>query len=147
MKPSSRMMIINMTWLAWTVSSVEAQPVQKASLVNPDGFSKIDRFQETRNDFIPVDFYGNPVAGDNIHWAVLEAIQNYSRSGDSGLPEQNTIFADAGNIGGFIIAYSAVLAGYLILYVPLGSYGAAKCIFDDNGWNDCWNAYMNRLFH
>jgi hypothetical protein len=136
-----------MAWLAWTVSSAEAHPVQQAALVNPDGFSKIDRFQETRHDAIPADVHKNLVVGDNIHWAVLEAIQNYSRSGDPGFPEQNTIFTDAGNFGGFIIAYSAVLAGYLALYVPLGSYGAVRCVFDDDGWNNCWNAYMNRIFH
>jgi hypothetical protein len=147
MKPLSRMMIINMAWLAWTVTSAEAHTVQMASLVNPDSFSETDRFQALRNDMIPADFHGNPVVGGSTHWAVREAIQNYSRSEDSRFPERNTIFADAGNFGGFIITYSAVLAGYLVLYVPLSSYGAVKCVFDDDGWNDCWNAYMNRIFH
>lgn len=121
-KPVSRMMVLNMVWLTWMVTSAEAHQAQTAS-------------PET------------PAVKGNVHWAVLEAIQNYPQGEDRKFPEKNTVFANAGNFGGFIITYSAVLAGYLVLYVPLGSYGAAKCVFDKEEWNDCWNGYMNRTFH
>jgi len=147
MKPVSWMMVLNMVWLTWAVAPAVAEPVQTASLVNPEDYSKTDNFQERPNNADPVDFQGNPAVGGNVHWAVLEATQNYAKGEDRKFPEKNPVLANAGNVGGFIITYSAVLAGYLVLYVPLGSYGAAKCVFDDEGWNDCWNAYMNRTFH
>ncbi len=147
MKPVSRMMVLNMVWLAWAMTPAEAGSMQTVSLVDPDSRSKMDRFQGMRNDAVPADFQGNPAVGGHVHKAVLEAIQNYPQGEDQKFPEKNTVFTNIGNFGGFIITYSTVLAGFLVLYVPLGSYGAAKCVFDADGWNDCWNGYMNRTFH
>lgn len=147
MKSVSRAMILNMIWLTSAVVPVGAEPAQTASLMNPGSQLKMDNFPDISNDAGPEDFQGNPAVRDNVHWSVLKATQNYPQDENPKFPEKNTVLTNAGNFGGFIITYSAVLAGHLVLYVPLGSYGAAKCVFDKEGWNDCWNGYMNKTFH
>ena len=145
MKRVSRVMVLNMIWITCAAVPAGAEPVQTA--MNPENYSKSNDFQERSDHEVPVDFPGIPVMGSNVHWAVLEATQNYPQVEDRKFPEKNTVLGNARNVGGFILTYSTVLAGYLVLYVPLGSYGAVKCVFDDEGWNDCWNGYMNRTFH
>ncbi len=147
MKSVSRAMVLNMVWLAGAVAPAGAEPVQTASLVNPETYSKPEDFRKMQSDTVPVSFREDLAEGGSVHKAVLEAVQNYPRRGNREFPEKNTVLGNVGNVGGFIITYSAVLAGYLVLYVPLGSYGAVKCIFDKEGWNDCWNGYMNKTFH
>lgn len=143
----SRVMVVNMVWLAGTVAPAGAESVQTASLENPGNPITAENFQERPNNADLADFQGNPKMRSNIHWAVQKAIQDYPQNDKQKFPEKNTVLGNAGNFGGFIITYSALLVGYLVLYVPVGSYGAAKCVFDKEGWNDCWNGHMNKTFH
>ncbi len=147
MKPISRMMVLNMFWLVWAVTPTVAEPVQTAFLINPENYSKAEDFHKMQSDTVSVESRENLAVGHNIQRAVPDEAQNYRRGEDRKFSEKNSVLGNVGNVGGFIITYSTVLVGYLVLYVPLGSYGAAKCVFDREGWNDCWNDYMNRTFH
>ncbi len=146
MKPISRMMVLNMFWLVWAVTPAAAEPIQTASLMSPEDYSKAEDFHTMQSDTVSAEFREYPAGGSNTHRAVPDAAQNDRQGEDRKFSEKNSVLGNVGNVGGFIITYSTVLVGYLVLYVPLGSYGAAKCVFDREGWSDCWNTYMNRTF-
>ena len=62
-------------------------------------------------------------------------------------PEENDTPYLKSNPVSVVVVFGVMFAGYLALYVPVGSWGAIQCTVAAEGWNDCWNTYMNRTFH
>jgi len=146
LKSVSRCMAAYMLWFL-TVPPVMAETVPTAWLVEETRYTHADLLIVQRPGIHPGTV---PIPSETLdrlktaHPGFLQ--QNRAQEAPKAGAGYN-ILTEIGHAGGFIVTFSVVLAGYLALYIPVGSYAGTVCMFDEESWNDCWNDYMNKTFH
>ena len=131
----------------WMETAPAAELAQTAFPASPLAHSATGHLQDQPPGSEFVVFTGNRMAFNQVHLAVVTSIGSFYNEGPAPVPEEDSMLVDAAYTAGFFVTFIAVSTGYLLLYVPAGTWGAVKCVFAEEDWNTCWHAYMNRVFH
>lgn len=147
MRAVSRFLTVCLMWMNLGVAPAFAEMIPTRSFQDLNEDWHWEYWVAARSGIHPGTVPVTPETLERLQAHRPDPALQYGGNGNPQDKEGYNIFTEVGQIGGFMVTFSTVLAGYLVLYLPLGSYAGTMCMFDDEGWNDCWNDYMNRVFH
>ncbi len=147
LKKVGRALVAVLLWLMLMVTAAGAELAHTAFLASPLVHSTADFLQNKPPGTVLVGFPGTLVAANRVHAAVVNATLSFSDDEPVPVPEEDSVLVDTAYTVGFFLTFAVVATGYLVLYVPAGTWGAVKCTVAEEDWNSCWHAYMNRIFH